>query len=577
MILQNDPRAERFAWSLIVACAVLLQVFLALNTPYPYVIESGDNGSILYIIARWLDPVAFEQDVLLGVDGSTSFYQAALMWPNYLMGLAGLQLGLFYVVACFPMVLAQMAGFYVLGKHLFAHRGIALALAFITLPAVFTIAGDLWGMHNSPLMRTAYGASLPWLLALLIVPDRPRPYALMLAAGLASYLHLPSGPPVALALLAISFWRALVGQGWLRALLHHILAGLLYLLVMFPYAILYTQGYAAGDTEALGIYVTSPYGNVSIALDHLFELRGPNRMGILAGRVAGLGWTDVIAKPLFGTLFALGSVVLIGLCVVGLRPAQARQGSGLGIRRNWIWVAGFFVFTVGIGIGLSALDQAIARAMERGPVQLDLIRATRFIVPGSYLGVFFILVWLQQRHVALRRVCLGIMVLLVTLVWIVGYPSTSRGLYRLTKGESIKDISLSDLGHFVLELKARDDLDTLVPVLRYDYQSSALRYIGYLPLRFNRKDNNFITYSGVISASEHRALMDRIDAIRKARRKPLEQAPLIDNFMRVLEGRDMVIDRRVVLDESEALLLDTYGFEVISERGDFALLRRTPS
>jgi hypothetical protein len=125
-----------------------------------------------------------------------------------------------------------------------------------------------------------------------------------------------------------------------------------------------------------------------------------------------------------------------------------------------------------------------------------------------------------------------------------------------------------------LALKERDDLDILIPVLRYDYQSSALRYIGYLPLRFNRKDNNFITYTGVISSSEHRTLMGRIDAIRKARRKSEHQAPLIDEFTRVLGGRDIVIDRRVVLAEAEALLLDAYNFEMIFELGDFALLRR---
>jgi hypothetical protein len=574
MNFYNNVRTEYFSWIALISTAALIQLFLALNTPYPYVIESGDNGSILYIIARWIDAAAFEQDALLGVEGSTNFYQAALMWPNYIMGLLEFQLGLFYIIACFPMVLAQMSGFYVLGKRLFGHSGFALALAFITLPAVFTIAGDLWGMHNSPLMRTAFGASLPWLLLLLITPKGPRPYALMLAAGLASYLHLPSGPPVALGLLLICFLRALLVHGILRATLHHIFAGLLYLLILLPYLFLYTNEFAMGDTEALGIYATSPYGNVPIALDHLFSLRGPSRMSILVGRVPGLEWAKILTKPLLGALFLTGSLALIGLSVIGFSPLRLRHKLGLETEGSWFLVAGFFVATVGLGIALPAVDQAIARAYERGPVQVDLIRATRFIVPGAFTGVFFVLAWIYKRYAFLRSASLVMITVLTALVWIIAYPSTSRGFYRLTTGLSVADTSLRDFGHFTLALKERDDLDILIPVLRYDYQSSALRYIGYLPLRFNRKDNNFITYTGVISSSEHRTLMGRIDAIRKARRKSEHQAPLIDEFTRVLGGRDIVIDRRVVLAEAEALLLDAYNFEMIFELGDFALLRR---
>ncbi|MGH1354034.1 MAG: hypothetical protein ACRBBS_02990 [Thalassovita sp.] len=559
---------ERLAWGALIGVAALLQIFLSLNTPYPYVIESGDNGSILYIIARWLDGEAFAQDALLGIEGSTSFYQAALMWPNYLMGLMGLQLGLFYVIACFPMALAQMAGFYLLGKRLFDHRAIALALGLITLPVVYTLSGDLWGMYNSPLMRTGFAASLPWLL-LLMIAARPRPYLLMLAAGLASYLHLPSGPPVALALLAVCFLRAGPSEGWMRASLHHILAGLFYLLIMSPYAVLYAQGFAAGDAKALDIYTGSPYANVSVALDQLMSLRGPNRMAILVGRVEGLAWVGALTKPLFAAIFLLGSLALCALSILAIGPARARIKAALDIRRNWVWVAGFFVLTIGIGVGLSALDQAIAAANGRGPVQLDLIRATRFIVPASYLGLFFALALLAPRRAAV----VGITVI-TALVWLTAYPSTSHGLYRLTKGQSIQDRALADFGAFVLELKTRDDLDVLTPVLRYDYQSSALRYIGYLPLRFNRKDNNFITYSGTASAADHRALMDRIDAIRKARRRSDEQAPLIDSFLRDLGGRDMVIDRRIVLEEAEALLRANHGFSLVFERGDFALMRR---
>lgn len=338
---------------------------------------------------------------------------------------------------------------------------------------------------------------------------------------------------------------------------------------MSPYAVIYSQGFAAGDSQALAIYDASPYGNVSIALDQLMSLRGPNRMSILVGRVPGLGWAQAVTKPLFGAVFVLGGAVLVGLSALGL----SRQRRG-GVPDSWIWIAGFFVLTIAIGVGLSALDQAIAHALGRGPVQLDMIRATRLLVPGAFLGVFFALCWLCQRRPAMRRASLGALVLITALVWVTAYPSTSHGLYRLTKGQSVKDTSLSEFGQFVLALKTRDDLDVLVPVLRYDYQSSALRYIGYLPLRFNRKDNNFITYSGVTSASDHRALMGRIDAIRKARRAPQEQVPLIDAFLRDLGGRDMVIDRRVVLPEAEALLRSDYGFGLIFERGGFALLRR---
>ncbi|RLK03565.1 hypothetical protein [Ruegeria conchae] len=565
--------SEWSAWAIFVGVAFLLQMFLALNTRAPFVIENGDNGSILYIIAHWIQPEAFMDDVLLGVDGTTSFYQAALMWPNYLLGLAGVELGFFYVIICFPIAMAQMGGFYLLGKQLFLNRNVAIALALISIPTVFTISGDLWGHYYSPLLRSAYGAALPWLLLILISPSRPRPYALMTAAAAASYLHLPSGPPVALALLFVSLLRRSEGQGWGYAFVHHVLAGVLYLALMSPYALLFSQTFAAGDKEALQQFANSPYANVGMAIDHLSTLRGVRRMSILISRVPGMEWADRVVVPFFGVLFVVGGLSLLVVTFTSVLPSHLR--SRLSFSQSWYWVAGFFTTTIFLALGISAIDQAIAAAQARGPLQLDFIRATRFGVPATYIGMFMLITYLAQRFKP-KASCLAptCTIALAVWVWLFAYPSTSHGLYRMTKGQSIEDTNLTQFGQFSQKMAEIDGVGPITPVLRYDYLSSALRYVAFLPLTFNRKDNNFISYSGRLDSREHRALMDQIDAIRKARRDPDAQVPIITGFVDVLGSPDVVIDRRVVQELAEARLVSEYGFDLQLELGPFAYYRR---
>ena len=569
----HDPAYWRrwLPWGIVVVVAGTLQLALALNTRAPFVIPSGDNGSILSIIAYWLEPQAFARDALLGVEGSTSFYQAALMWPNYLLGLGGAPVGLFFILLCFPVALAQMAGFFVLGRHLFRNDWAALGLALISLPTVFTLAGDLWGLSSSPLYRSAYGAALPWLICLLILPRRPRPFALMVAAAAATYLHLPSGPPVALILLLVSFLRRQPDTSIPAALVQHLAAGFSYLLLMAPMALVFSQNFAAGDPEAMGAFRNSAYGSVAVAIDQLLSLRGPERMGILVSRVPGLEWTRSFVPLFFGAVFVSGSLALLFLCAIWMAPQSLRCRLRLSGRESWLWISVLFVGIAVFVIGASALDQAIAYANDRAPVQIDFIRATRFMVPGAYLGVFFALSWaLAGKPGTFAAVSL----LLATIVWTFAYPSTNQGIYRLTKGQGIEDESLTQFGRFAEAIRDMDDVDLITPVLRHDYLTSALRYISYKPLAFNRKDNNFITYSGQLDARGHRALMDQIDAIRRARREPATQAVLIDEFAAELRAPVIAIDRRVVPAEAEEILLRQFKFSLRYEEGPFALYTR---
>lgn len=567
-----DRRRELTAWLTLLAVAAALQLLLALNTLYPYVIESGDNGSILYIVAQWLHPQAFVDDVMLSVPETIAFYRAAPMWPIYALGKAGFEPGVFFVWLCFPVALLQMAGFYLLGKQLQLGRAAAVALALISLPTVFTIAGDLWGLGHSPLFRSIFGATLPWLLLALARWRGAQPYGLMALCALATYMHLPSGPPVALAVLGASALHALGAVGWRRALLHHTGAGLLYLLLVLPYAASFSANYAAGDEQLHSLFANSPYADVGVAVDHLVSLRGVERMAILVSRVDWLSWSREIVPPVFAVLFVVGNATLVALCALWAGPRRWRAALGLADRDGWFLCAAVFVGVVALALGISALDQAIAAAAGRGPLQLDFVRGTRFLVPGAYLGVLLLLAWAARRRPVVAAVGSA---LIAATVWLFAFPSTSHGLYRLSKGQSVEDESLTQLGRFILDYPPALKHTPVTPVLRYDYQSSALRYVGQLPLTFNRKDNNFISYSGVLDLAEHRRRMDAIDAIRRARREPEVQAPLIAAFVDKLGSDYVVIDRRTVLEPSETALLQTHGYERLYQQGLFALLRRS--
>src|SRR5262249_4379785 len=113
------------------------------------VLWSGDGGNVTSFVAAWLHPDRFRDDFLLSDVGNYRFYMSIVLPFVALASVFTSDLGTAYLLQYFPMIFAQLLGFYLLGRYLFNSRLWAFALAFLTFPPVWLWGGnELWGIFH---------------------------------------------------------------------------------------------------------------------------------------------------------------------------------------------------------------------------------------------------------------------------------------------------------------------------------------------------------------------------------------------------------------------------------------------
>lgn len=500
------PHAERARLApYLIAYAMLAVAWTWLVwSPAPQVVPNGDGGNVASMAAGWLDRARFAQDPVLATSQASRFYMALTVPLTMLFGRALGDIGSGYIVQMAPLLFLQLSGFHLLGLRLYRHAAFAAALALVSVPPIVVFSGELWGMLDTPLTRSFAGAALPWILLLLLGGARgmrPSPWVVMAACGATVYLHPVSAPA-----LATGCWLAMLADrpaatGWPAHLRRMLLAGLLFVAIALPFALVFANVVPGGDPVA-----------------------GATRAQVAATlhTAAGSAYYDVgiVVLMMRQTEWAWRWYVWgAGIAALVLVPLIDRDA-----RRPALLLAAFLAGVLASSLGLAALDQWLAAAGGRQPLQLDLVRNVRFVVPILLL----LALWLASTVLAgrdpgaLRRVAASALVLGFAGYWWQFHPTP---VYRaaatalgLAPAPSPRDPADARILERIGELPPNS---RMLPVATsrhgpIELLGLAIRYAAWQPVVFHEKDINLLSYSGSAGALEWARTMPDFIALRDA-------------------------------------------------------------
>ena len=488
---RSGPALQPGPWVIASGACLIATVWLA-ATWYgaPLVVDTGDGGNVASIAAGWMHRDRFAEDAVFATSATSTVYLAAIVPAT--IGMAALigDIGQGYLVLVWPMLVIQLLGFHRLGLRLFGHHGAALALALLSVPPVYAFPGELWGFLSMPLTRSMYGALFPWLVILLLRRDLSgwQPFWLMAACGLGIYVHPPSAPSVALA-----FWLAMLlarpaGIAPGTHLLRMIGAGAVFLAFALPLALVYIASFPSGAESGAG-------QARSLAADALAARAGPQyydagkalRRFIVGGGNPHGSW---------GWRWILWGVGIAAFWRVAKGWPDAAEDCR---RLRWLML-GLLVASA----GLAALDQAIAAALGRRPVQIDLIRNLRFLIPLMLIGaVWFIVQEARRAPPGWRARGWRAALPLLCIVWWWTYPTPPVTLLKtaLTGETSLRTLEQPHDRALLARLAAMPAHKRVLPLPLPRSESAtelvglAIRYGSLQPVVFLQKDINLLAYS----------------------------------------------------------------------------------
>ena len=395
---------------------LVLGIFLAfslwyllgrLQANFPNPILSGDGGNLVSFAAAQDQPGLFRGDPALGEANLTGYY-ATIHIPliKALSRLTGGDYSVAFLLTLAPTLLIQLLGFYILGRVLFDNRFYAFLLAVLTaMPFTWSGLGEFWGVWPDPLPRVTYQAVLPYLLALVVLWRRqPRRWPwLMVFAGLMVFLHSISTPAIGFAIW-LGLWMYLPGA-WkpLKKLGVMLGLGLLFLLALSPFAINFLSFNARGASPNYELVM-------SIIQTYLppYLLNTPAALSLFATRA----------------VFEL----LLPLAVVGF---YLLWRFGKAERALVVMVLTWFSAVLLISVGLPVVERLVENALHRLPVDTELARGMRYLVPLLLIFWLWPLAELSRRWSG-RWAARGLAIVGLVLVggWTASHPPQGERLLQ---------------------------------------------------------------------------------------------------------------------------------------------------
>ncbi|MGG6894747.1 hypothetical protein [Rhizobium sp. BR 315] len=503
--------------------------------PAPFVVPSGDGGNVGSMVAASLHPDRFINDPVFSESSNTDFYVTITRPWVFLSAVLSGDIGQAYMLMQFPILLLQMTGFFWLGRRLFGGTFWPFVLALVSVPPVFIFNGDLWGNLPAPLTRTVYGAVFPYLILAALPPiSWWRPFLVMGLCGLAVYVHPVSAPSVAMALwLAMLAVPQAVG-GPARRLLVMVLAGLLFVALAVPFALIFVPSM---------IQIASP--QVSQLQETSKAILGAQYYDVWVALDAALKGGGQNPSPVWGWFYLPWAAALLFILGV-VKPLPWRQSRTF-----------FLVLFAGIllsSAGIAWLDQLIARLRGSEPVQLDLIRNLRFVLPALLIGVVWLLAELQERFGKNRAFRLALTAPGVVLVasWWLTFPNpvlTAPEIWRARESSgALRD--QQDFRALILRLREAPAGSVVLPLPTEAFETDALavRYGAFQPLLYLRRDLNFLLYSASRNLELWASLKQQLTGLEQQDQASIES---VIRDLRSKHGlRYLLVDSRM---ETEAL------------------------
>ena len=457
-----------------VLLGVLFQ-FAHISSSPPHVILNSDAGNIATFAAARDHPELFEGDGLLDNGDHIGWYPTihvpliralAPITGDYgtaLMSLLGLH------------ALLLGVGFYVLGRAVFTSRYWAFLLALAALMSVKLNLGEFWGLHKAPTPRTTFQALLPFVAACAYrwraTPGRWP--LIMIAAGLLIYVHPVSAPAWGLALW-LGFLAYVPGRWRVVPSVFVMLAlGGLFLAVTVPFLWHYLTFQEMGPSAS--------YAEVHRIVEARL-LPGFLDLGQALQDFARK-WASIPGRWIAWLWAFLGVVLLLML----------RRRDKASVLVPLLWLVGVVIASV----VLPLIDHTIARAHQSFPVQYDLIRGIRYLVPFLLLFSLWPLAEMTRRFRASGyRVGSSSTIILggvLVAIWSYWHPplSPTRLFSCWSTGRLACGWIPAPAADALRAIRAR--VPPGVPILATELELP-IRYASLRPVVWNYKDGGLLAY-----------------------------------------------------------------------------------
>jgi hypothetical protein len=488
--LLHTPEAKSSEWPLHFnrwdAIIVLFFVLIAFNyqlatmsAGYPTVILGGDAANIASFAAGRAYPELFKNDAILGNLNNIGLYVTVhlplVIWLEKLVG----NFGLAYSLLLFPHVFLQYFSYYLLGRVLFHHRYWAFLFTLAASAPLALDGGEVWGVVSDAMPRFTFQVLIPFLLILLLSIWREKPNRwpwVMLITGLMTFIHPVSTPAWALALW-LGFLSILPPAWDMRRRIQEMFKlGSILALALLPYISIYLTHHESGSGE-------SNYDLVHYILLEYFPINLLNIPGALN--------TFFHNTARFGLLwYGLVGLILTFLMFRSERPR---------LKQMLVWISGI----VFVSILVPWVEIAIESRLRMIPLQTELMRGMRYLVPFLFVFWFYPFAELTHRSIRLgfTRAVFTVGTLL-TLAWLIVNPPQPfrHASYVYNCWQSGKFICPSNPDHadaltYIREDTPRDS--TFVVFLTNRWSGIEVRYLGLRPMVYAFKDRGQLLYTNV--------------------------------------------------------------------------------
>ena len=465
---------------LVTICFIIVAVlYYQYRTGHDKVITNlvGDAPMIASVFAGRDYRVDFEGDPLLGQAKTTDPYIAAAYWyVSFLRRWFQLPYGNAYLTMLLPITFLQLLGFYILGRVLCQSRILSVLLAvFCTVFIQFESWGEYWGLDREPLNRVAIGALMGffWTMAVYYGRKPKMRLAIMAAVGSSLWIH-PVATPVLGFFLWLSLWTTRAeDETQKKFIINMCMAAGMFLLILIPYALQYWSRFGHQDSPPE-------------LQKKLFEIM---RVGYINGYFRN-EW-DVIKKFFyeFGwqkPFLSAAAIMLIASFSLS-NSKDRRTVLQLGLMAMGILIISDIVFL---------LDHSLAARADRIPTQADLVRGNRFLIPLSFVVLFYSSTVLSHRFGL--KVGAPISIIIVAFLFFNLQPNLKKFSDDLRQGYRVMMSKESPANEADVEmlswLHEKTPRKTSVTVFFTNLLDNTIRYVALRPLKFSYKDSCFFNY-----------------------------------------------------------------------------------
>jgi hypothetical protein len=512
---------------------ILLFLFLALvyqlemsSRGFPTVILGGDAANIASFAAGRAYPDLFNSDAILGnlnnIGLYTTIHLPITIWLEKLVG----NFGLAYSLLLFPHVFVQYLAYYLLGRVVFNQRYWALLFTMAISAPLALAGGELWGVVGDGMPRFTYQVVIPFLLILMLTQWRNRPDRwpwLMIIAGLLAFVHPVSTPAWAFALW-LGLWPCMpANDNWKKKLITMIKMGIILAIALLPYVsiyLYYKKGGSANSNYDLVYYILTnyfPYDLMDIPAAVKVLFRATSEFGLLWYGVAGLLITALVFKT-----------------------ERSR------LKQMLFWMAGISFVTILIPF----VEQIIERTLRIIPLQTELMRGMRYLVPFLFIFWFYPLAEFTRRakqaNIARLVMVTGTIITAAWLIMNTPYPITSiqTSINCWSQGQFIcptQDDYADALQH--IQVKTPETAKFVV-FLTNRWSGIEVRYLGLRPMVYAYKDRGQLTFTNLEALNNWFYYLQRENGIYSRHISPtldLQQERMID-FARDAQANYMLTD-----------------------------------